>query len=153
MKRLQTDKLHVTFGNDTVQDRMVLPRCYTLTHSDMTGELFLVIGKDYDHQKLSGLYTRFMRDEVCAEWIERSGSIMLQVHCHVSGGFVLGSSSFRDTIFRRELPLVLEAFRYGDRMLFEANPELDNAPIEVIFSAKNKRYNTTETWGVPADYH
>ena len=152
MKRLQTDRLHVTFSDDTPQDRMILPRRYTLTHSDMTGELFLTIGKDYDYRKLSRLYTRFMRDEVCAEWIECDGSMKLHVHCHVSGGIVFGSSSFRDAIFRRELPLVLEAFRYGDRVLFEVNPGLDNAPIEVIFSSRNRRFNTTEMWGVPADF-
>jgi hypothetical protein len=45
-------------------------RCYTLTHSDTTGELFLTIGPDFDRAQISGLYTRLMRDEVLAEWRE-----------------------------------------------------------------------------------
>ena len=41
----------------------------------------------------------------------------------------------RLAIFKRELPLVLEALRFGDRRLFEAHPELDQAPILVHFQA------------------
>jgi hypothetical protein len=41
MKRLNPDKLHVTYLSGTTQDKLILPRRYTLTRSDMTGELFV----------------------------------------------------------------------------------------------------------------
>jgi hypothetical protein len=155
MNRLRPEKLQVRFAPPTTADGPVVPRRYTLTHSDATGDLFLTIGSDYDRKQLSGWQTRFMRDEVLAEWREEgeNGGRVLHVHCHVSGGFVAGPAGWRYAIFQRELPLVLEAFRFGDRALFEAQPELDRAPILVHFHATQSRYNRTEAWGVPWDYH
>lgn len=137
----------------------MIPRCYTLTHSDITGDLYLTVGPEYDHLQISGWYTRLMRDEALGEWqqdlpapVDAGQSPGLHVHCHVSGGFVLGSAGLRATIFRRELPLVLEALRYGDRGLYEAWPELDTAVVYVHFHARESRYDLVERWGIVADY-
>ena len=151
MSRLKPEKLHVRFVSGATPEGPITPRRYTLTHSDATGDLFLTIGPDYDRQQISGWTTRLLRDEVLAEWREEDGPA-LHVHCHVSGGLVVGSAGWRDAIFRRELPLVLEAFRFGDRRLLETQPELDQAPIWVHFHARQPRYNRIESWGVPADY-
>lgn len=152
MSRLKPEKLHVLFAAGVTPDRPITPRRYTLTHSDATGDLYLTIGPHYDRRQISGLYTRLLRDEVLAEWREGEDGSALHVHCHVSGGLVLGSAGWRYAIFRRELPLVLEAFRFGDRQLFEAEPVLDRAPVWIHFHATQLRYNRTESWGVPADY-
>jgi hypothetical protein len=152
MGRLKPEKLHVQFAPDTAPEGPVAPRRYTLTHSDATGDLFLTIGSDYDRQQVSGWYTRLMRDEVLAEWRDEEDGPALHVYCHVSGGLVLGPAGWRDAIFRRELPLVLEAFRFGDRHLFEVWPELDWAPIWVHFHAAQPRYNRVESWGTLAGY-
>lgn len=151
MSRLKPEKLHVQFVADATPGGPITPRRYTLTHSDATGHLFLTIGPDYDRKQISGWYTRLMRDEVLAEWRQEDGPA-LHVHCHVSGGLVVGPAGWRDVIFRRELPLVLEAFRFGDRRLFETQPELDQAPIWVHFHAKQPHYNRVESWGVPAEF-
>ena len=42
----------------------VTPRCYTLTHSDTTGDLFLTVGPEFDRAQISGWYTRLMRSQV-----------------------------------------------------------------------------------------
>jgi hypothetical protein len=65
---------------------------------------------------------------------------------------VFGGAAIRDAIFRRELPLVFEAFRYGDDAFFAAHPELDRAPVMVCFQSHLARYNRVERWGAPADY-
>jgi hypothetical protein len=93
-----------------------------------------------------------MRDEVLAEWESVEDGLALHVHCHVSGGLVVGAAPWRDAIFRRELPLVLEAFRYGDRALYAAHPALDAAPVYVHFHSSQAGYDRVEPWGVPADY-
>jgi hypothetical protein len=93
-----------------------------------------------------------MRDEVLAEWRQEEGSPTLHVHCHVSGGIVVGPARWRDAILQHELPLVLEALRYGDRALYEAHPELDQAPIQVHLHARQARLDRVDSWGVPADY-
>jgi hypothetical protein len=152
MSRLKPDKLHVELAPGAEPEGPVTPRRHTLTHSDTTGDLFLTIGAEYDRKQISGWYTRLMRDEVLAEWQEDEDGPALHVHCHVSGGLVVGPAGWRYAIFRRELPLVLEAFRFGDQALFESRPELDDAPIWVHFHASQPRYNRTERWGVPGDY-
>jgi hypothetical protein len=70
----------------------------------------------------------------------------------VSGGLVLGSAAWRDTIFRQELPLVLEALCYGDRRLLDSRTQLKHAPVWVHFHASQERYDVMEQWGTVADY-
>jgi hypothetical protein len=152
LRRLDPAKLHVDWapGSAPAEPPLrpalsagpLLPRTYTLTHSDSTGDLYLAVGPEYDHDRASGRYSalrywqgwrgwyaRFMRDEVLAEWLPGDSGPELHVHCHVSGGFVAGPAGWRDAIFRRELPLVLEVFRFGDQQLVTTNPELDNSPV------------------------
>lgn len=153
MGRLHPANLHVQFGASLTTEGPIAPRRYTLTHSDTSGRLFLTIDQEYDRDQISGWYTRLMRDEVLAEWREADdGTVSLHVYCYVSGGLVFGTAGWRDAIFRHELPLVLEAFRHGDRHLIAAHPELDQAPIEIHFQSSRRRYRRTERWGTPADY-
>jgi hypothetical protein len=148
---LRPEKLHTTF-NGVRKDGPVAARHYTLTHSDRTGDLFLSIAPEFDQERISCLCARLMRDEVLAEWSVEPGGPELHVHLHVSGGLVLGTAGWRDSIFRRHLPLVLEALRYGDRELFQAHPELDGAPIRVHYHSPSARYDRVESGGRPADH-
>ena len=152
MKRLNPEKLHVTYLSGTTQDKLILPRRYTLTHSDMTGELFMTIGHDYHKTQISKFYTRLMRDEVLAELIKNGEHLEFRVYCHVSGGMIIGTAKWRNSIFHSELPLVLEALRYSDRTLYETDPNLDRTPVSIYFHSLNSRYNQVETWGLIADY-
>ena len=152
MRRLKPEKLHVTFQNDMTSVAPIFPRLYTLTHSDRTGDMFLTVGRKHDLEQIAGWYTRFMRDEVLAEWQDIHGECTLHVFLHVSGGFVFGTARIRERIFKRVLPLVLEALRHGDRQLFTAYPHLDSAPILVHFQYNNQRDQDIEQWGVLKDY-
>jgi hypothetical protein len=152
MQYLNPRKLHVTYLAGATPDDLIVPRRYTLTHSDITGELFLSIGSEYDKKQTSKLYTRLMRDEVLAELVNDEGSFELRVHCHISGGLIIGSAGWRYNIFRSELPLVLEAIRYGDKTLFEKNPEFDHIPVCIHFHSNKKLYNVVEQWGTLNTY-
>jgi hypothetical protein len=152
MKRLNPQKLHVAYLTGATPEDLVLPRRYTLTHSDRTGELFLTISNAYDTKQTARLYTRVMRDEVLAEFIEEEDGLVFRVYCHVSGGFVLGTAKWRYAVFRHELPLVLEAIRFGDRNLFEKIPSLDNTPVFIHFQSTDNRFSKVENWGTMADY-
>jgi hypothetical protein len=57
MKRLNPDKLHVvnTTGDTTVN--VDLPRRYTLTHSDQSGDLFLIIARESPSRKYDRVET------------------------------------------------------------------------------------------------
>jgi hypothetical protein len=152
MSRLKPEKLFVKYLFDANSKGPVTPRRYTLTHSDVTGDLFLSVGGDYDRKSTSGFYTRFMRDEVLAEWCEDENGFSFHVYCHVSGGIVLGRAGWRLSIFRHEMPLVLEAIRYGDKEFFTEHPDLDNSPVIVHFKSSKDKYNRIEEWGALRDY-
>ena len=152
MKRLNPDKLHITYLSGTTQDKIILPRRYTLTHSDRTGELFLSISSEYNMMQISRLYTRLMRDEVLAELLNIRQDFISRVYCHVSGGFILGTAGWRYRIFQSELPLALEAIRYGDSALFERNLEADNAVVQIQFKSNNTQFNKVENWKTMHDY-
>ena len=118
MKRLNPDKLYVEFRTGVTMTEPVIGRKYTLTHSDITADLFLTIGLQFAYDKVNA-----MRDEVLAEWRMNHGSPFLYVYVYVDGKFGPVVSAVRDKIFRRELPLALEAIRYGDRKFFAAHSE------------------------------
>jgi hypothetical protein len=148
MTRLRLEKLHVNIQKNESQH---LPRRYTLTHSDSTGDLYLTVAKEYNKDQISGWYTRIMRDEVLAEWKIFDEEISLHVYCHISGGLVFGTAGLREAIFRREMPLVLEAIRNGDSKFFEKNQEFDKASIFLHFQKSGKDYKI-EQFGVLSDF-
>jgi len=152
MTELNPAKLHVRFQSDISTDEFYLPRRYTLTHSDATGDLFLTIGTEFDHHQISGFYTRLMRDEVLAEWKSDSGELTFHVYCHVSGGMVFGSAELRYNIFQHHLRQVLETFREGDRQLFILKPDLDKTKIKIHFISTKGKFNLLEEWGIFKEY-
>jgi hypothetical protein len=152
LSALDPSRLHVRWLDDKPLGPDINQRCYTLTHSDATGDLFLTIGPTIDRRQISGFYTRLMRDEVVAEWRQDEGGPGLHVSCHVSGGLLVGSASLRYSIFRRHLPQVLQAFRQGDEGLFRSRPDLDETPVFVHFISHRPDFRRVEPWGLLRDY-
>ncbi|MCJ7689502.1 MAG: staygreen family protein [Clostridiaceae bacterium] len=147
MKKLDPEKLYVDFGGETGGIKPIIPRKYTLTHSDVTGELFLTIAEKYDYEKTSD-----MRDEVLAEWVFINNEYAIMVNVMVDKEKNLVMSAVRNSVFVKELPLALQAIRYGDREFFVENPTLDKVPIYVKFNSIYPLFNRQELWGKPSDY-
>ena len=147
MKKLNPEKLSVSLLPGITLLNPILPRRYTLTHSDTTAELFLAIGKTYAYDKIGG-----MRDEVRAKWLFTNNQYKLYVSVYIGGPFAKNRAAARYRIFLKELPLALEALRYGDRLFFKNHPQLDFAPIWVCFESVYPEFNGTEFWGMP-DYY
>jgi hypothetical protein len=150
MARLKPEKLTVHFLQSHSSHSLALPRRYTLTHSDRTGDLFLTIGSDYNYNQIKGWYARLMRDEVLAELVQDPSGYSIHIYCEVCHGF--GTRRLREFIIRRELPLVLEAIRYGDRELFDKESELDASQIIIHFCAKKPENDCIEKWGPISKY-
>ncbi|MCT8137804.1 staygreen family protein [Anaerobacillus sp. CMMVII] len=146
MYRLDPEKLFVEFNPPITAKEPIIPRRYTLTHSDITAELFLTIASEYAFDKITS-----MRDEVLAEWKTHNVSIYLHVYLYV-GDFGPDVTATRNAIFRRELPLAMEAIVYGDRQFFSTHPNLNQAQIWVHFDSPDPNYNKFEYWGTPMDY-
>ena len=57
----------------------------------------------------------------------------------------------RESIFLNEMPLVLEALRFGDRLLFDRHVEIDKAVIRIHLQSSGRDYRVVEM-GSPRDY-
>ena len=64
------------------------------------------------------------------------------------GEYDLNVIAKRNEVFRRELPLALTAIRYGDRFLFDAYPNLDQASIIINFISAYPQFARLENWGI-----
>ncbi|MEH7382040.1 staygreen family protein [Bacillus sp. JJ1533] len=143
MSNFNPEKLFIEFMDGVTAIGPVTPRFYTLTHSDVTGDLFLTIGIHYACDKINS-----MRDEVLAEWTLNGNSLYYCVYLYIDQGqYDLHVSEKRNEIFRRELPLALTAIRYGDRFLFNVSPNLDYAPIIINFMSAYPQLAKQESWG------
>ena len=114
------EKLNIVFADDIDNDGAIIPRRYTLTHSDETGELFLSIGKYYDYSKVSEL-----RDEVLGCWsCDENNLYYLRLEVLLDTCSDEEKIAIRNKIFRNELPMVIKAIIYGDREFFLIHKEL-----------------------------
>ncbi len=147
LEKLNPEKLQVNFGMGTDEKKTIIPRKYTLTHSDETGELFLTIATKYDYSKITD-----MRDEVLAKWSMDNNEYALMVNVMVDKEKNPIMSAVRNSIFAKELPLALQALREGDKEFFKENSSLDKAPIYVKFNSIYPLFNRLELWGTPSDY-
>jgi len=147
MSKLNPEKLSVELRQGVTSTKPIIPRRYTLTHSDITAELFLTIGLNYAYDKISA-----MRDEVLGEWVNVKNQYFYRVYLYVDGQFGAAAAVIRNRIFVRELPLALEAIRYGDDKFFSVHPELNHVPIIVYFISTIPKFNRIENWGTFSKY-
>lgn len=146
VKKLNPDKLTTTFRDGITPITPITGRKYTLTHSDETAQLFLDIGKTYAVEKIGP-----MRDEVLGKWCLANQSYYC-AYVLIDKKYDPVMSEVRNKIFVKELPLALEAIRYGDRHLFQAHPKLNSVPILIYFSSENPSLNRVENWGTFQSY-
>ncbi|WHY00312.1 staygreen family protein [Neobacillus sp. DY30] len=143
LSKSMPEKLSVEYRDGITALEPVFPRHYTLTHSDITGDLFLTIGKQYAWDKINP-----MRDEVLGEWKTNGNCFYYNVYLYIDQGeYNEMVSAKRNEIFRRELPLALTAIAYGDRFLFNSSPFLKHASIIVNFMSSYPQFAKSESWG------
>lgn len=150
MANFRPERLSVQFKNGVQKREFTLPRKYTLTHSDLTGELFLTIGTEF---ALDNINVE-LRDEVLGEWIPYGNYLFFNVYLYIDSlDHNLNTAIKREQIFRRELPLALTAIRYGDRFLFHQYPALDSSHIVVNFISSYPELAKQENWGTFRNFH
>lgn len=147
MDKLNPKKLTTKFKYVTPINP-IIPRRYTLTHSDLTAQLFLTIGRQFAFNEISN-----MRDEVLALWRQTDNGYYLYGRVQVDVSPISkATSAVRYRIFKQELPLALEAIRFGDRAFFNYHPALDSAPIWIYFNSVYPEFAGMEYWGTPHKY-
>jgi hypothetical protein len=147
MSRLDPDKLTVEFREGVNERAPLIPRRYTFTHSELTQDIFLIIGSDFYYDKVSA-----KRNDVLGEWLYVEDRFRFYVFLHMAGenGQEINNGYYDKRL--RDLFLALETIRYGDRQFFDSNPELDRYPIIVYFLHEDPADNKAENWGTFSDY-
>ena len=149
MNKFNPEKLTVEYRNGVNAWGPIIPRNHTLTHSDSTGELLLIIGTQFAWDNVN----RELRDEVIGEWKNNRNYFYYNVYLFIDKEeHDLNSSIRRNEIFQRELPLALTAIRYGDRFLFDLYPKLNDLPIIVTFMSTYPQLVKQQNWGTFSNY-
>ncbi|MGM7702093.1 staygreen family protein [Pseudalkalibacillus sp. Hm43] len=150
MSTFDPNKVSTKFLPPANPNYPVVGRKYTLTHSDITGELFLSVGCRIDLESID----QQMRDEVIAEWRrDRYGRYHLFGEVYVDGGeFSKEVTERRFNIFRKEMGTALKGMLYGDQPFLSNHPYLLDAPIYIQFNSTYPEYNQTFYFGTLRDY-
>jgi len=149
MSNFNPERLSVEYRDGVTATEPIISRHHTLTHSDDTGDLFLTIGTQFAWDKVNPE----LRDEVLGEW-KTNG------HYWYYNAYVIVNTQNQDfdtairryEVFRRELPLALTAIRYGDRLLFDRYPPLDNGLIIMNFMSTYPQLYKQEMYGTFSSY-
>ena len=125
----------------------VMGRFYTITHSDITAELFVFVASNYAEDQITKI-----RDEVRVSWEQYKEGVALIGSVIVDGSGVTGNASIRNNIFYNEMPTALQALRQADRFLFDKEPKLDNSPVFIQFISDNPEYYKIYDFGAIGIY-
>lgn len=147
MRELSPQKVFVQYRDMIKPYEPLLARKYTITHSDITAELFVFIAEEYAEDQV----TR-MRDEVKVAWEQNEKGFALIGSVVIDGEGVNGNAMIRNQIFYNEMPTALQALRQADRFLFENSPILDRARVLIHFISSNPAYNKTYDFGSIGNY-
>nr|WP_065409936.1 staygreen family protein [Bacillus wudalianchiensis] len=150
MAMFDPQKLTVQLLSPATFMQPVEGRKYTLTHSDVTGELFLATGYVYNYKAVNWK----MRDEVLAEWKkDREGRLRLAGKAYVDGGeFGKEASGIRFNIFQKETGTAIKGIVYGDLQFYNHYPALLDAPIFIHYESAYPPYNKIFYYGTPRQY-
>jgi hypothetical protein len=150
MSSFNPEKLSVTFIPPANSFQPIEGRKYTLTHSDLTAELYLDIGYMFNYGKINPI----MRDEVLAEWQKsKANQLYLFGKAYVDGGeFNKEIAGIRFGIFKKEMNTALIGIIYGDISFFSNYPTLLDAPIYIYFESNYSEYKHIFYYGTPRQY-
>ncbi|RFU70427.1 hypothetical protein D0469_07520 [Peribacillus saganii] len=149
MSKLNPEKLSVIYFPPVTECMPVDGRKYTVTHSDLTGDLFLSVGCQYDYSRINAS----LRDEILAEWLPKMGQYILSGRVYVNGGeFDENITKVRYMIFRKEMDLALQAITQGDSLFFCHFPWLLDSPIYIHFESRLPEYDEIVHFGTPRNY-
>ncbi|MDW2797480.1 staygreen family protein [Clostridium boliviensis] len=147
MKELNPHKVFVQYRDIMKPYGPVMGRFYTITHSDISAELFVFVASNYAEDQITK-----MRDEVRVAWEQYKEGVALIGSVIVDGSGVTGNASIRNNIFYNEMPTALQALRQADRFLFDKEPKLDNSPVFIQFISDNPEYNKIYDFGAIGIY-
>ncbi len=148
MNYKRAKQVYVEYRDNVTATSPLEKRTYTMTHSDETGDLFVTIGLHYATDKVSP-----MRDEVYLLWQKIEGKDLLYGEVLIDGDGLQGNAAIRNNIFKKEMPLALQAIYTADEPLFEKYPHLKDTPVLINFKASDPTYNKLYSYGPIGNYN
>lgn len=148
-RRLDPDRLFVSYHDRRTSTRFSLPRRYTNTHSDRLALLYLAVGPNYNYNILSDEDTMRFQDQIVGEWRrDRQSRSGYRINMRAIVDDERNTQSeLRNQIFCRELGLVLEAVGFAEDLLVRNNRRLRYTPIYIQFESSKQEFQREEYWG------
>ncbi len=147
MSDIDKSKVLVEYRDGVCEKSPVIGRKYTVTHSDVTGELYVTIGREYATDLFSEIRDELLLTIFCCD---NSVRIRGVVQLDVAGKAF--DREKRMQIFTNEMSKALQAVRYADHEFFEKHKFLDYEPILLRFASKDTRYDRIYHFGSMRDY-
>lgn len=142
------DKLKISIIEPITPTSPILGRKYTLTHSDLTGDMFLTIGPTYDYKAIN----KELRDELIGKWIlDDNKNYNLIFYAYINDLDFKNAKKKSDS-FKYHLQMAIKAVIFGDKDLFLYNKHLINAPIYVNFVSVFLELTYIQSYGHVNDY-
>jgi hypothetical protein len=135
----------ITYESSKIITELCLPRKYTNTHNDLTREIYISIGHEYNSKLL---LADTEKARVIGKWVKNYNKYQIHLQVLVSEKNTPESvAKIRNDIFCAELAPVLEGFALAETGLLKSNPKLGKTKIYVHFKSFYKKYERIEYWG------
>jgi len=143
--RLDPLLLPITYESSSIITDFDLPRKYTSTHNDDTGEIYISIGHEYNTTLLSSVEARIRESQVIGEWIKKNDQYEIHLKVQVSTK-INPNAVIRNEYICKELGLVLEGIAFAETALLKLHSYLMNAKIYIHFRSLDPVYDRVEYW-------
>lgn len=136
----------ITYESSDIITDFSLPRKYTNIHNDVTREILISVGKNYNKIMLSSPEAVKFETQIIGKWCHKDDkyNIILQAIVSTEKN---PQTEIRNTIICNELSLVLEAIGLAETALVKLNPKLSKTKIYVNFKSIDSKYDRVEYWG------
>jgi hypothetical protein len=149
--RLDPLSCPITYSSNKIITSLRLPRKYTTTHNDDRSEIYVSIGSDYNQNLLNTDEVINLQTQVIGKWIQRKHRY--EIHLNVQVSTLKNPDAYlRNTIFCKELGLVLEGIALAETGLLHTHPKLAKTRIYIHFKSIEEKYRRIERWGRLGDW-
>ena len=147
MSEMNFQKVFVQYRDFITPYDPVLNRKYTITHSDITADLFVTIASSYANDQVTE-----MQDDVKIGWEQTNQGLLLLGWVFIDGAGAFYNPEMRNHVFYSEMSKALMALRHADRFLFHAYPNINSTPVFFHFVSDNPAYDKIYNFGHIGSY-
>lgn len=141
------EKLSVTFTPGVTLTDPIIGRKYTISYSNVSGEISMWISLRYLFEKV-----REGEQGIFGGWGTYYGQYAFYMFLSYGESTDPSALTMQERAFRSLIPSVLSAIKTEDRAFFLTHLELNYVPIIVYYVSRNPNFNRAENWGTFSMY-